>query len=67
MASISTATETSSEARQQKLQELRYLNPPKIESDDCKYTINSRVPTKKPFEGDRLEGMTRTCSSSIRY
>jgi hypothetical protein len=57
MAATPTAAESSSEALQQKLQELGYLNPPKIAGEDCEYTVNSHVPNKKPFRGYWLEGM----------
>lgn len=57
MAATPTAAESSTEALQQKLQELGYLNPPKIAGEDCEYTVNSHVPNKKPFRGYWLEGM----------
>ncbi|CAN9377380.1 unnamed protein product [Alternaria alternata] len=55
MAATPTAAESSNKALQQKLQELGYLNPPKIEGEDCEYIVNSSVPDKKPFQGDWLE------------
>ncbi|RYO48073.1 hypothetical protein AA0113_g10114 [Alternaria arborescens] len=55
MAATPTAAESSSEALQQKLQELGYLNPPKISGEDCEYTVNSHVPNRKPFRGHWLE------------
>ncbi|EUC41075.1 hypothetical protein COCMIDRAFT_9151 [Bipolaris oryzae ATCC 44560] len=55
MAVTPTTVESSSEAHQQKLQELGYLNPPKIQGEDCEYAVNSHVPDKKPFQGHWLE------------
>jgi hypothetical protein len=59
MAATPTAVEGPNEALQQKIQELGYLVPPKIEGEDCEFMVNSRVPRRKREHVDWLEGMIR--------